>query len=154
MKEKDENTQQLSLEETLAKQREQWVEDITKMNEMFKTLPNTNDMMNSIYSLRQKCVESYYGMNTLILKQTKEYKKLYSDMFNNIKLNGLNGMRYNTDQAINRAVETALEDRKEIIDLLTNHNNYIKETISSIDNIIYGITQKVKIQEILNSLKF
>ena len=52
------------------------------------------------------------------------------------------------------SVEVDLQDNKEVIDLLTNQNSFIKETIATLDNIIYGINQKVKIHELLNGLKF
>ena len=73
-------------------------------------------------------------------------------MFNSIKVNGFNGIRLNTDQAISRQVECELQDKKEVIDLLNNHNNFMKETIQTIDNIIYGINQKVKIHALINGI--
>ena len=75
-------------------------------------------------------------------------------MFNNIKINGYNGMRFTTDQSIARQVEVDLQDKKELIDLLVSQNAFIKETISTIDNIIYAIKDKIKIKEMLNGMKF
>lgn len=143
-----------SLDETLAAHRQQWLNEITELNEMMKTLPKVDELLNNVYITRQKAVDYYYGMNNVILNRTKFYKKKFNDMFNNIKINGFNGMRMPTDQAISRQVESELGADKEMIDILTNHNNYIKETISTIDNIIYGINQKIKVHEILNGLKF
>lgn len=145
---------QKSLDETLAAHREQWVKDITELNEMMKNLPKLDELMNIVYSTRQKAVDYYFGMNNVILNRTKLYKKRYSDMFNSIKINGLNGMRFTTDQSISRVVEAELGQEKEMIDILTNHNKYMESTIETIDNIIYGINQKIKIHEILNGLKF
>ena len=93
-------------------------------------------------------------MNNVILKQSKEYKAIYNTMFNNIKINGYNGMRFTTDQSIARQVEVDLQDKKELIDLLVSQNAFIKETISTIDNIIYAIKDKIKIKEMLNGMKF
>ena len=47
-----------------------------------------------------------------------------------------------------------LQDKKELIDLLVSQNAFIKETISTIDNIIYAIKDKIKIKEMLNGMKF
>lgn len=134
-----ENQQQGSFEDTLTQQRQKWTKEIEELNNQMQTLPKLNELLNVIYGKRQSAVEYYYAMNGVILKQSKEYKKLYNDMFNNIKINGYNGMRFTTDQSISRQVETELQDRKEIIDLLTNQNNFMKDTISTIDNLIYGI---------------
>lgn len=145
---------QTPLEATLAAHRTKWTEDIKEINDKLKSLVKTDELLNEIYSKRQSCVDYYYSMNGVILKHSKAYKKLYNDMFNNIKINGYNGIRFSSDQSIARQVEVDLQDNKEVIDLLTNQNSFIKETIATLDNIIYGINQKVKIHELLNGLKF
>lgn len=150
----DDSQNQVQLDDTLAAQRETWTNEIAELNEKMKTVPKLDELLNSVYIKRQKAVDFYYAMNGIIIKNTKEYKKLYNDMFNAIKVNGFNGIRFSSDQAITRQIECELQDRKEIIDLLMNHNNFIKETIQTIDNIIYGINQKVKITELINGIKF
>lgn len=162
MEENNEQTQQTqqeqlqqpqTIEDILNNNRANWVKEITELCELFKTLPGTDSMLNQVYVKRQNLVDYYFKMNDVILKQQREYKKLFNDMFNNIKINGYNGMRLATDQAITRTVEAELGERKENLDLLLNHNNYIKETMNTLDNIIYGINQKVKIYEMINGLK-
>ena len=129
------------------------MEAIEEMNGMLKTLPKTDELMNVLYVKRQKAVDAYYAMNALILKQTKLYKATYQTMFNSIKINGYNGMRFSSDQAIARQIEVDTSAQKETIDLLTNHNNYIKDTIQTIDNLIYSIKYKVTIHELINGIK-
>jgi hypothetical protein len=148
------NQQKQTVDEMLMAQREKWTKDITELNEMMKTLVKVDELMNIIYSKRQEAVDYYYAMNGVILKQSKEYKALYNQMFNNIKINGYNGMRFTSDQGISRQVEVDLQDKKEVIDLLVSQNAFIKETISTIDNIIFAIKDKIKIKEMLNGMKF
>jgi hypothetical protein len=143
-----------TLEEELIAHREKWTAEITAMNELMKTIPKVDELLGTIYAKRQEAVDYYHSMNNVILKQMREYKKLSNDMFNNIKVNGYNGLRMPNDTAISRCVETELMDKKAVIDLLTNHNNFIKETKDTIDNLIYGINQKIKVAEMLNGLKF
>lgn len=150
------NTQQqpLTLEEQLNEHRNKWTNEITSLNEMMKTLPKVNDLLSIVYMKRQEAVDYYHSMNTVILKQMREYKRQSLNMFNTIKISGYNGVRLPNDSAIQKVVEVELIDEKSIIDLLTNHNNFIKESIATIDNLIYGINQKIKLGEILNGLKF
>lgn len=150
------NTQQqpLTLEEQLNEHRNKWTTEITSLNEMMKTLPKVNDLLGIVYMKRQEAVDYYHSMNTVILKQMREYKRQSLNMFNTIKISGYNGVRLLNDSAIQKVVEVELIDEKSIIDLLTNHNNFIKESIATIDNLIYGINQKIKLGEILNGLKF
>ena len=150
------NTQQqpLTLEDQLNEHRNKWTNEITSLNEMMKTLPKVNDLLGIVYMKRQEAVDYYHSMNTVILKQMREYKRQSLNMFNTIKISGYNGVRLPNDSAIQKVVEVELIDEKSIIDLLTNHNNFIKESIATIDNLIYGINQKIKLGEILNGLKF
>lgn len=138
------NTQQqpLTLEEQLNEHRNKWTTEITSLNEMMKTLPKVNDLLGIVYMKRQEAVDYYHSMNTVILKQMREYKRQSLNMFNTIKISGYNGVRLPNDSAIQKVVEVELIDEKSIIDLLTNHNNFIKESIATIDNLIYGINQK------------
>ena len=76
--------------------------------------------------------------------------KVVKETLNNLEID----YKSEPDEIIEDIVESVEEDNKEVIDLLTNQNSFIKETIATLDNIIYGINQKVKIHELLNGLKF
>ena len=144
----------LTLVDKLAGDRQKWTQEVTELNDMMKTLPKVNELLNVIYTKRQECVDYHTGMEDVIIVQKSQFKQQYNNMFNNIKINGFNGIRYNTDTNIIKCIEGELAESKKIIDMLENHNNYIKETIATLDNLIYGINQKIKLAEILNGLKF
>lgn len=67
---------------------------------------------------------------------------------------GSSGIRYTNESAINLQIESQLSAEKESVDLLDNFCKYMKDTISTIDNIIYGINNKIKVFEMMNGLKF
>ena len=77
------NTQQqpLTLEEQLNEHRNKWTTEITSLNEMMKTLPKVNDLLGIVYMKRQEAVDYYHSMNTVILKQMREYKRQSLNMF-------------------------------------------------------------------------
>ena len=143
-----------TIDEMLTEQRVKWTKEIEDLNASMSSLVKVDELMNTVYSKRQSAVDYYYAMNNVILKQSKEYKASFNDMFNKIKINGYNGMRFTSDQGIQRQVEVDLQDKKELIDLLVSQNAFIKETIATIDNIIYAIKDKIKIKEMLNGMKF
>ena len=143
-----------TIDEMLTEQRAKWTKEIEDLNASMSSLVKVDELMNTVYSKRQSAVDYYYAMNNVILKQSKEYKTSFNNMFNNIKINGFNGMRFTSDQGIQRQVEVELQDKKELIDLLVSQNAFIKETIATIDNIIYAIKDKIKIKEMLNGMKF
>lgn len=144
----------LTLEEQLKKLQDKWTSEITDLNNMMKTVQKLDELLNIIYTKRQEAVDYYHGINTVILKQSKDYKVAYNSIINRVRQTGLNGVRVQNESALNKIAENELIDKKESIDLLANHNSFIKETIQTIDNMIYGINQKVKIAEMLNGIKF
>lgn len=147
-------SQPQTIDEMLTEQRAKWTKEIEELNASMSSLVKVDELMNTVYSKRQSAVDYYYAMNNVILKQSKEYKASFNKMFNEIKINGFNGMRFTSDQGIQRQVEVELQDKKELIDLLVSQNAFIKETIATIDNIIYAIKDKIKIKEMLNGMKF
>lgn len=143
-----------TLEEKLKQLQDKWTNEITELNGMMKTLPRLDELLNIIYTKRQEAVDYYHSMNSVILKQTKEYKQEFNVICMNARINGVNGLRLSNDTAIQKHAESVLLDKKAAVEQLGNHNTYIKETIQTIDNMIYGINQKIKLAEILNGLKF
>ena len=143
-----------TVDDMLTEQRAKWTKDIEELNASMTSLVKVDELMNTVYAKRQAAVDYYYAMNNVILKQSKEYKASFNNMFNKIKIDGFNGIRFTSDQGIQRQVEVELQDKKELIDLLVSQNAFIKETISTIDNIIYAIKDKIKIKEMLNGMKF
>ena len=144
---------QPTLEDNLKNLQDKWTAEVTELNKMMTTLPRLDELLGIIYTKRQEAVDYYHGINTVLLKQNKEYKAAYNQMVAVIRTHGVNGIRLQ-DSAIHKHVEGELLDKKSAMEQLSNHNNFIKETISTIDNMIYGINQKIKLAEILNGLKF
>ena len=143
-----------TLEDQLKKLQDKWTAEVTELNGMMNTIHKLDELLNIIYTKRQEAVDYYHGINTVILKQSKDYKVAYNNIINRVRQTGLNGVRIQNESALSKIAENELIDKKESIDLLNNHNSFIKETIQTIDNMIYGINQKVKIAEMLNGLKF
>lgn len=144
---------QPTLEEKLADLQDKWTDNIKKLNDQMKNLQSIDGLLNEIYSMRQDAVDLYYGTYKILSKQTREYRTAAATIYNNIK-SGANNIRYTNDNAINMQVESQLSDKKDIIDVMTSFTNFMKDTIQTIDNIIYGINSKIKIYEMMHGIKF
>lgn len=142
-----------TLESKLSAFQDKWTDAIKDLNVQMKSLPTLADMMNEVYMKRQDAIDVYYGTMKILSARTRDYKSKASVIYNAIK-SGQNGLRYTNESAINIQIEARLSAEKEVIDLLTNFTNFMKETIQTIDNIIYGINSKIKIHELINGLKF
>ena len=142
-----------SLDEQLTKLQDKWNDNIKFLNEKMKNLSSVNDLLNDVYSYRQDAIDLYYGTFKILSVRTRDYKVKAATIYNNLK-SGQNGFRYTNETSLNVQIEAKLTAEKEVIDLLSNFTNYMKETIQTIDNIIYGINNKIKIHEMLNGIKF
>lgn len=132
--------------------RNEWMTAISDMNASMTSLPKLNELINIIYTKRMEAVETYHKINDIILSRNKAYMATFTAMFNAIKLNGYNGMRFSSDQAIQRQLEVDLADQKEAVDLLKSHNDFMEETIETLDDMIYGIKYKIRVYELINGI--
>ena len=82
---------------------------------------------------------------------TRAYKANYSQKYNYYKTQAQ--IRYSSEAAINAQIDADLKDEKYQIELLDQHAKYISETIKTIDNLIYGISSRIRIEELINHVK-
>ena len=147
------NNQNISLDEQLTKLQDKWNDYIRELNEKMKDINSLNELLNIVYSKRQDAIDLYYGTMKILSVRTRDYKSKASNIYNTLK-SGQAGLRYTNESAISTQIESKLIYEKETIDLLTNFTNYMKDTIQTIDNMIYGINNKIKLYEMINGLKF
>ena len=110
-------------------------------------------LLNVVYTKRQKAVDLYYATMGVLNKQLRAYKQQYANIYNTLKLGG-NNIRYTNESAINTQIEAQLIEQKAVIDELKLFTDFMWETVKSIDGIQFAVSNKIKIHEILNGLKF
>ena len=133
--------------------RQNWTAEIENLNSQLKTLPEVDKLLNTLFTKRQNAVNLYYGTYDILMKQSREYKVRYSALYNSIK-QGANGIRYTNETSINTQIEAQLVSEREIIDELKNFTDFMWETVKSIDAIQFAVSNKIKIHEILNGIKY
>ena len=144
-------TQPASLEDYIAQHQQQWSNVISEMNGMMKKFTDLPDLQMTIYSKRQNALDYYFNLLYQISAMSKEYKKQYAAKYNNYKVNSQ--IRYNSDTAINAQIASDLADVSYKLTLLENHSKYMQETIKTIDNLIYAISNRIRIEELIQNVK-
>lgn len=147
---KEQPQQKISMTEKLILLKQEWTAEIENLNNEMKSLPKLNDLLNVIYSKRQNLVDLYYGTMVVLKNQTRDYTQKYANVYNNLKLNAQ--IRY-TETVLATQVEAQLTDKKAIIDELKVFTDFVYDTIKTLDNMIYGVNNKIRIHEIMNGLK-
>ena len=147
----EQSTQPATLEEYIAQHQQQWSNVISEMNSMMKKFTDLPDLQMTIYSKRQNALDYYFTLLYQISAMSKEYKKQYAAKYNNYKVNSQ--IRYNSDTAINAQIAADLADVSYKLTLLENHSKYMQETIKTIDNLIYAISNRIRIEELIQNVK-
>ena len=147
----EQNSQPATLEEYIAQHQQQWSNVILEMNNMMKKFVDLPDLQMTIYSKRQNALDYYFNLLYQISAMSKEYKKQYAAKYNSYKVNSQ--IRYNSDTAINAQIASDLADVSYKLTLLENHSKYMQETIKTIDNLIYAISNRIRIEELIQNVK-
>ena len=147
----EQSTQPATLEEYIAQHQQQWSNVISEMNSMMKKFTDLPDLQMTIYSKRQNALDYYFNLLYQISAMSKEYKKQYAAKYNNYKVNSQ--IRYNSDTAINAQIASDLADVSYKLTLLENHSKYMQETIKTIDNLIFAISNRIRIEELIQNVK-
>lgn len=136
-----------TLETALETKNAAYRDKVLALSEHMKDVRGLPELINVVYSERQITLEYYHTILQHLSKLNKEYKKEYAKLYNKFKFEVQ--QRYTTEQAINSQVSSALSDFIYKIELLNNHAKYIGETVKTIDDIIYGIQNRIRLEEIL-----
>lgn len=146
-----ENSAEFSLENWISDHQSQWSLIIKNLNLKMKDLTGVNEILGEIYTQRQLCCEQYYVMLNKISALSKDYKKQYATRYNYYKIKA--DIRYSSDSAINSQINSDLADYIYNTNLLDNYAKFLESTVKTFDNMIYGVNNRIKIEELLTSFK-
>ena len=142
---------QQSIETVFAERRGYWVKWTDDMVSLMKTMDGLQTLQSEVYARRQEAVENYHNLTATLARLIRAYKEKYNEIYNKIRLlkipNTPNYL-YNTETALRQQAEGELAADKYTIDIIENHIGYMDQTINTIDGIIFGISNRIKIEEI------
>jgi hypothetical protein len=135
-----------SLEDKFAKERLEWGEKVAEMSEKMKNVFKVGELMTEIYTERQRCIEYYHYLISILIKVNREYKKNYAERFDYWSYKSQ--IRYPNQPALNNKIHVELADILEKRELIDNHSKFMLECKNTIDNIIYAIPKRIDIEKI------
>lgn len=149
----EQNIQQSTnpLVDYIAEHQKKWSDIVTEMNSKMKKFADIPDLQNVVYSKRQDALDYYFVLLSKISNLVKDYKVKYAARYNYYKT-GVQ-IRYSSDTAINAQIDADLVQDKYNIELLDSHAKYMQETIKTIDSIIYGINNRIRVEELITGVK-
>jgi len=135
-----------SLNDKFAKERLDWSQKVQDMSEQMKSVLKVSELMTTVYTERQRCVEYYHYLISILIKVNKEYRKQYAERHDFWSYKSQ--IRYPNAGALNNKIQTELADLYEKRELIDNHSKFIDKTVGTIDNLIYAIPRRIEIEQI------
>jgi len=140
-----------NLQDRFKRERSEWT---TKTSEFGKSLRSVLDipaLMVDLYSERQRAVEYHHYIMSILSNVNKTYRARYNERYDFYSFKSQ--VRYPNETTKNTRILHELADIVEQREQLDNHAKFMTGTISTIDNIIYAINNRVKIEEIMRGSK-
>lgn len=147
----DENEKRESIQDQFSRERIEWNEKIKTMSAQIKRTLDLAELMTSVYTERQQCVEYYHYLLSILLKLNMKYRKEYAEKYDFWTTKSQ--IRYpNESTKVNKILSemSKIQEEKETVE---NHSNFIKATIATIDNIIYVIPRRIDLEHLARGNK-
>jgi hypothetical protein len=151
VEELQQNTFIHNFQESLNKNMDKWDNIVKDLSQKLRNVRDLPDLQAEIYAKKQDAVEFHTTLVNSMALRTAAYKKCYADAYNRYKTAPDHFMRTKTETAIAKQVDAEMAVDKCIIDMIDVHAKFIDSVISNLDGIAYGINNRLKIEEIINS---
>jgi len=135
-----------SLEEKFARERLEWSEKIADMSSKMKNVVMIAELMTTLYTERQRAVEYYHYLISLMIGMNRKYNASYAERFDYYTTK--TQVRYPNESTKHNRIQVDLAEMVEKRSTVENHSKFIDKTISTIDNIIFAIPRRVEIEQI------
>lgn len=136
-----------TMEVRFAKERVEWTNKVTNMSTMMRKIVDTAELMTNIYTERQRAVEYYHYLISLLSKIGKTYRKQFTEKYDFYTYK--TQKRFPNERVKEIQIMADLAPTVFLKEQIENHAKFIDKTIGTMDNIIFGIKSRVEIEQIL-----
>jgi len=141
-----EGSEKVSLEQQFQNERITWNNKIQSMSAQMKKTLDMAELMTTIYTDRQQCLEYYHYLLSILIRLNVKYRKEYAEKYDFWTTKSQ--IRYpNESTKVNKILSemSKIHQEREIIE---NHANFCKNTLSTIDNVIYAIPRRIDLEHL------
>ena len=128
------------------KERAQWKEKIQVISLQIKSIQTVAEAQVDLFSTRQTLLEYSYNLAQIISKlSTKERKERAKKLKEYTESKDI---RYGSNEKT-ALIEGDLAELRERMELVEGHRKYIDQTIQTVDHMLYGIRQRIALEDYL-----
>jgi hypothetical protein len=127
-------------------ERLEWKEKIQGIALNLKSIQTVAKAQIDLFSQRQILLEYSYKLASIIAKLNSKYN---ADKAKKMKeYSEKSDVRYGSNEKM-LLIEGDLTEISEKIDLVENHRKFIDQTVQTVDHMLYGIKQRISLEEYL-----
>jgi hypothetical protein len=139
-----------SFSERFEEERTQWTKTIQEISGRFKIVENLAEVQIDLYSKRQIAIEYQYK---LIGIHTKLKRKLVQDWKNAYDNAGRDEDIRFSEKEKTKTAEVATLEIKYRTESVSNQIEFFRETVKTIDNMIFGVKHRIEIENFKAGMK-
>lgn len=126
-----------------------WDNRIKSMSSRMKDIGRCIDVQSDLYDSRQELAEAKHKLLRTISKFNLKYKEKYADRLRHYSVNS--DRKYTVSER-DKLIEADLKNIKYKIELIENHLNHIDQIFKIVDHMLYGIKNRVLLEEYLRKI--
>ena len=134
----------VSYVERFEKERLEWTEELKNISARFKKIEDLVDVQVDLYSKRQLGVEYIYQLVTLHSRLKRSWVTEYKKEYDMLILN--QDFRYSEKERMRMAEEKTYSSKLKL-DILQSHIDFFRETLKTMDSMIFGIKHRMEIED-------
>ena len=129
-------------------ERREWKEKISDLSFKMRDIRSVGEAQLELFSSRQQILEYNFKLGQVLNKLNTRYRK---DKADRLKFYSSSvQIKYGANEKT-PLIESDLTELLSKIDLVDNHMSYLNETIKTIDHMLYGIRQRIQLEEFMRS---
>ena len=145
-----EGSSKRSIAEEFEEERKKWKDKVIEMANKVNKLDQVAALQVDLYSSRQIIIERISKLYQYLSIYNSSYKSKKKELF----------IKYTVDSDIKLGqgekiimVEGDLADLQKKLNLIEHHIDYYKETVKNIDSMLYGVRNKLQIEQLEEKIK-
>lgn len=133
-----------------AGERETWKVTVGEIAKRFRVVENLAEVQVDLYSRRQEAVEYQFKLIGIVNKLKKAYAVEYKTAYERAAHN--EDMRF-SEKEKTKSAESATAETKFKIDSVSSQIDYFRETVKTLDNMIFGVKHRIDIENFKIGMK-
>lgn len=138
------SSEPVSYVERFEAERNTWTEDVKGIAARFKNVDDMIEVQVDLYSKRQQAVEYMHQLMVLQSRLKKTWIAEYQKTYDSLLIN--QDFRY-SEKERQKIAEDKTSGAKLKLDVLQTHVDFFRETVKTIDNMIFGVKHRLEIED-------